>query len=99
MIIKKEKKGNVTIYYVDKDYGDDKIPSILNKKIKPISIKTIIDDDADVYTKEGNLLLRFRKNKLSKKKLKKISPVTRYEDCQLNRHLNRRNAHLPTRSN
>jgi hypothetical protein len=67
MIIKKEKKGNVTVYYVDKDYGDDKLPSILNKKIKPNSIKTIINEDTDVYTKEGNLLLRFRKNKLSKK--------------------------------
>jgi chaperonin cofactor prefoldin len=28
--------------------------------------KTIIDEDADVYTKEGKLLIRFRKNKLNK---------------------------------
>jgi len=64
MIIKKEKKGEVTIYYVDKDYDDSKLTKVLNKKLKRDQIKTIIDDDADVYTKDGKLLLRFRKNKL-----------------------------------
>jgi hypothetical protein len=66
MIIKKEKKGDVTIYYVEKDYDDSKLPKIMNKKLKRDDIKTIIDHDADVYTKEGKLLLRFRKNKLNK---------------------------------
>jgi hypothetical protein len=66
MIEKKEKKGNVTIYYVDKDYDHDKLTKILDKKLKKTDIKDIIEDDADVYTKEGNLLLRFRKNKLNK---------------------------------
>jgi hypothetical protein len=66
MIEKKEKKGNVTIYYVDKDYDDSKLIKVMNKKLKRSDIKDIIDNDADVYTKEGNLLLRFRKNKLNK---------------------------------
>jgi hypothetical protein len=66
MLIKKEKKGNVTIYYVDKDYDDDKMESKLNKKLKSEQIKLIIDDDADVFNKDGALLLRFRKNKLHK---------------------------------
>ena len=70
MIIKKEKKGNVTIYYVDKDYDDNKLANVLNKKLKSNDIKTILDDDADVYTKEGNILLRFRKNKLGKQNIK-----------------------------
>ena len=69
MIIKKERKGNITIYYVDKDYDNNKLDKILNTKLKREQIKTIIDHDADVYTKEGNLLLRFRKNKLDKEKI------------------------------
>ena len=32
MINKKEKKGNITIYYVKKDYADDKLSKVLNKK-------------------------------------------------------------------
>jgi len=66
MIEKKEKKGGVTIYYVDKDYDNSKLEKVMNKKLKRSDIKDFIDDDADVYTKDGKLLLRFRKNKLSK---------------------------------
>jgi hypothetical protein len=65
MIIDKKKKSNVTIYYVDKDSNDAK----LDKKINPKQIKTILNKDCDVYTKDGNLLLRFRKNKLNKKNI------------------------------
>jgi hypothetical protein len=70
MIIDKKKKGNVTEYIVDKDYDDNKLEKILNKKLKRDDIKFIIDDDADVYTKDGTLLLRFRKNKLNKENVK-----------------------------
>lgn len=66
MIIEKKKKANVTTYIVDKDYDDAKLDTILNTKIKPNQIKNIIDNDADVYTVDGELLLRFRKNKLNK---------------------------------
>jgi hypothetical protein len=66
MIEKKEKKGNVTIYYVKEEYNDAKLEKVLNKKLKRSDIKDIIDEDADVYTTEGELLLRFRKNKLNK---------------------------------
>jgi hypothetical protein len=61
MIDKKEKKGNVTIYYVKKDHDHLKM---LNKKLKRSDIATIIDHDADVYNENGDLLLRFRKNKI-----------------------------------
>lgn len=67
MIEKKEKKGNVMIYYVKKDYPDDKLGKVMDKKLKRSDIKVIIDHDADVYTEEGKLLLRFRKNKLDSK--------------------------------
>ena len=66
MIIDKKDKNNVKIYTVEKDYDDDKMHQKLNKKLTRDQIKTIIDHDADVYTKEGALLLRFRKNKLNK---------------------------------
>jgi hypothetical protein len=66
MIEKKEKKGDVTIYYVKKDYADDKLSKVLNKKLKRSDITDFIHDDADVYTEDGKLLLRFRKNKLNK---------------------------------
>jgi hypothetical protein len=67
MIIEKKQKGNVTIYIVDKDYDNSKLNNILNKKLTRDKIKTFIDYDADIYTKEGKLLLRFRKKKLDKK--------------------------------
>jgi hypothetical protein len=66
MIEKKVKKGNLTIYYLKKNYNDEKLFNVLNKKIKRESIKTIIDHDADVFGENGKLLLRFRKNKLNK---------------------------------
>ena len=70
MIIEKKKKGNITEYIVDKDYDDNKLEKILNKKLKRDDIKFIIEDDADVYTKDGALLLRFRKGKLNKENIK-----------------------------
>ena len=66
MIIDKQKKGNVTVYYIDKDYDDDHMRKTINKKLKPSDIHFIINDDADVYAKDGQLLLKFRKNKLNK---------------------------------
>ena len=63
-IIKKDKKGNITIFTVEKDFDDEKMETKMNKLLKPKDIKTIIDYDADVYTNEGKLLLRFRKNVL-----------------------------------
>lgn len=66
MIIEQKKNGKVTEYIVDKDYPDSKLDKVLNHKIKREHIKTFIKDDADVYTKEGKLLLRFRKDKLKK---------------------------------
>ena len=65
-MIKKEKKGGVTIYHFRKKIDDSKIDSIVNTKLKPSQIDFIIDHDADVYTEEGNLLLKFRKGVLPK---------------------------------
>ena len=64
MIIKKEKKGDITIYYLDKDISDEKMTKYVNTFVKPSQINLILDDDTDVYTKEGKLLLKFRKYKM-----------------------------------
>jgi len=76
MIIKREKKGDIDIYYVDKNIPDEKMDSYKNTKVKEKDIDLIIKKDADVYKvdKENpsgfSLLLRFRKNKLTEKNTK-----------------------------
>ena len=55
MIEKKEKKGEITIYYVKKDYDDNKLSKVLNKKLKRSDIKDFIDD-LDKYI--SNVLVR-----------------------------------------
>jgi len=72
MIINKEKKGNIMIYHVDKNIDDSKMESILNTYVKPSQIDFIIDHDADVYTVDNKLLLRFRKGKLSSTNVKEF---------------------------
>jgi hypothetical protein len=67
MIIKTETNGGIKIYTVEKDFDDAKMEKKLNKFLKPDDISKIIDHDADVYTSEGKLLLRFRKSALSDK--------------------------------
>ena len=52
------------------------MPKYFNTFVKPSQIKTILDEDADVYTSEGKLLLRFRKKKLSKDKSFKLEKIS-----------------------
>ena len=68
MIIEK-KEGKIVKYYVDKDYDNNKLIKVLNTKLRRNQIQIIIDHDADVYTKEGKLLLKFRKNILDTTKV------------------------------
>jgi hypothetical protein len=49
---------------VDKKISDEKMESLKNTFVTKDMIDTIITKDATVYTKEGKLLLLFRKNKL-----------------------------------
>lgn len=72
MIIKKEMNDGITIYYVKKDYDDDKLSKVLNTKLKKGDIKDIINEDADVFTEDGKLLFRFRKNKLKKENIQQF---------------------------
>ena len=66
MLIKTEKKGGIIVYTVDKNISDEKMNRLKNTYVTRAQIDFIIDHDADVYTKTGRLLLRFRKNKLLK---------------------------------
>ena len=67
MIIKTETKKGIKTFIVDKSIPDSKINTILNSFVKPSHIKNIITVSCDVYTKEGKLLLKFRKDILNDK--------------------------------
>jgi len=69
MIIHKELVNGIAIYTVKHNYGATEMASKMNTYVDKSDIKDIIDHDADVFTEEGKLLLRFRKNKLTNKKI------------------------------
>lgn len=58
--------NGIKTYTVDKLISDTDMQKMKNKKVNPSQIKKIINDNADVYTNEGKLLLRFRKKQISK---------------------------------
>lgn len=66
IISQTEKKG-VKVYVVEKICDDALVEQKLGKFCTPREAKFIIDHNADVYTTEGKLLLRFRKNVLPQK--------------------------------
>ena len=67
MIIKTETRKGIKTFIVDKSISDSKINTILNSFVKPSHIKNIITGSCDVYTKDGKLLLKFRKDILNDK--------------------------------
>lgn len=67
MIIKTETRKGIKTFIVDKSIPDSKINTILNSFVKQSHIKNIITETCDVYTKEGKLLLKFRKHILNNK--------------------------------
>jgi hypothetical protein len=72
MLIKKEKKGIVMVYHVSKNITNEKMLSMANTYVKPSNIDLIIDHDADVYTEDGKLLLKFRKGVLKQANVKEF---------------------------
>lgn len=68
-IVKREKKNGIDTLYLKKIIADKDLPKIMNKPLRRDQIKLIITDDADVYSEDGALLLRFRKNKLKRENL------------------------------
>jgi hypothetical protein len=65
-VISKETKNGVDIYVVKKLIPDEKLTALKNTHVKPSQIDLIIKKDADVFDESGELLLRFRKDKLSR---------------------------------
>lgn len=73
MIVKKEKKGDIMVYIVREDKTEKEMDKRAGTKLRESDRDktTIIDHDADVFIENpdgspGKLLIRFRKNKLSK---------------------------------
>jgi hypothetical protein len=73
MIVKKEKNGDIMMYTVREDKSESEMDKRSGKKLTESDRKkmTIIDHDADVFIENpdgtpGKLLIRFRKNKLTK---------------------------------
>jgi hypothetical protein len=66
MIVKHERKGGIDVYHVKKNITDAGMEKYKHQFVTPSLIDLIIIDDADVYTDDGRLLLKFRKGKLSK---------------------------------
>ena len=69
MIVKHEKKGGIDVYYVKKNITDAGMERHKHQFVTPSLIDIIINDDADVYTDDNRLLMKFRKGKLSKDKI------------------------------
>ena len=58
------------VLYVEKKISDKRMEKLGNTKVKPSQIKMIINEDVDIYTKDGKLLLKFRKGRLKNKNTK-----------------------------
>lgn len=63
-VINKEKKGGVTVYIIDKLFDDVEANVLKNSYLQPYQIKTIINENVDIYDKDNKLLLKFRKKLL-----------------------------------
>lgn len=63
-------QNGVMVYIVKSDIPPDNIDKLNGKFINSKHIKFVIDHDADVYTDDGKMLLRFRKNVLPMKNVK-----------------------------
>ena len=67
-IIKKYiSKDNIPTYIVRKDLSDEATAKMNGKLLTNRSFDTIINKDADVYTEDGELLLKFRRKVLPEK--------------------------------
>lgn len=66
--------NNIPIYTAYKDISDEKMEKLKNTYVKPSQIGFILDKSADIYTDDGELLIKFRKNIL------KTNPIDEFYD-------------------
>jgi hypothetical protein len=64
-VVSVDKSGKVPVYIVKKILTDEETKAKTRTFIKDEDYPVVLKDDADVYTEDGELLLRFRKNVLS----------------------------------
>jgi len=67
-IISVDKSGKVPVYKVKKILSDEETKDKTRIFMKESDFPVVLKEDADVYTEDGQLLLRFRKNVLSDEK-------------------------------
>lgn len=67
ILSKRTKQSGVTEYTVGRVVPPEKVESLNGTYVRSHDIRLVIDHDADVYTEEGTLLLRFRKGVLPTK--------------------------------
>ena len=72
MIIETKKIKGITTYIVDKNINDEQMHSRMNNFVDKKDIDIIINHSCDVYTKDGDLLMRFRKKALTEKNTEKF---------------------------
>jgi len=64
-VVSVDKSGKVPVYIVKKILTDEETKGKTRAFIKEEDYPVVLKEDADVYTEDGNLLLRFRKGVLS----------------------------------
>lgn len=65
-VVSVDKTGKIPVYIVKKLLTDAQTEKQLAHFVKDEQYPVVLSSDADVYTEDGDLLLRFRKNVLSK---------------------------------
>jgi len=65
-ILSKDTSKRIPVYTVRKILTDEETLAFKGKFMEEKNYPVVLKDDADVYTEDGELLLRFRKNVLSK---------------------------------
>jgi hypothetical protein len=70
-LIPTDKKKSVPVYTVRKIRTDEATANLSGTFIKESMYPVVLKADADVYTEEGNLLLRFRKGVLNEQHIEK----------------------------
>ena len=68
-IISVDKSKKIPVYTVKKILTDEETSACKGKFMTDKNYPVVLNESADVYTEDGNLLVRFRKNVLSEKKI------------------------------
>jgi hypothetical protein len=68
-ILKIDRSRQVPVYTVKKIVADEDMSKYRNRFLKEYDLAVVLTSDADVFTEDGKLLLRFRKNALDRQNI------------------------------